>query len=55
MGGWRKGTRLTDRAKAPDNASWKLFQGLLEDEATAAQIKEVTRLMRRYNKEMSGQ
>jgi hypothetical protein len=55
MGGWRKGTRLSDRAKAPDKASWKLFQGLLEDEATAAQIKEVTRLMRRYNKEMSGQ
>jgi len=55
MGGWRKGTRLSDRAKAPDKASWKLFQGLLEDEATAAQIDEVTRLMRRYSKEMSGQ
>jgi len=55
MGGWRKGTRLSDRAKAPDKASWKLFQGLLEDEATAAQIEELTRLMRRYNKEMSGQ
>jgi len=55
MGGWRKGTRLTDRAKAPDKASWKRFQGLLEDEATAAQIKEVTRLMRRYGKEMRGQ
>ena len=55
MGGWRKGTRLSDRAKAPDKASWKLFQGLLEDEATAAQIEELTRLIRRYNKEMSGQ
>jgi len=55
MGGWRKGTRLSDRAKAPDKASWKLFQGLLEDEATAAQIEELMRLMRRYNKEMSGQ
>jgi hypothetical protein len=55
MGGWRKGTRLTDKAEAPDKASWKLFQALLEDEATAAQIRELTRLMRRYNKEMSGQ
>jgi hypothetical protein len=54
-GGWRQGTRLTDRAEAPDKASWKLFLGLLKDEATAAQIDEVNRLMSRYDKEMRGQ
>jgi hypothetical protein len=54
-GAWKKGKRLTDSAEAPDKASSNLFDALLRNQATAAQIGEVAGLMRQYDKEMHGQ